>query len=130
MLIAEADRDELRAHFAKELSGEVRLRLARHAGACASCVRAEALATELTALSDRLTLETDVGSEPLPELRLIGAALGEVRFVGLPSGYEFPALIASIIDVSRGATGLSAETTSRLHALSQRVHIQVFTTPT
>ena len=33
-----------------------------------------------------------------------GGARGEVRFVGLPSGYEFPTFIDSIIDASRGKT--------------------------
>ena len=103
-----------------------------HAGACSLCARAEDVLEETAALSDRLTLVTGIetGEGPLPGIRLEGRARGEVGFVGLPAGYEFPTFIDSIIDVSRGTTSLSAEALERLAALAQRVHIQVFTTPT
>jgi hypothetical protein len=49
---------------------------------------------------------------------------------GLPSGYEFGTLVDAILDVSRGESGLSAETRQALAALARPVHIQVFSTPT
>ena len=129
-LIAGSDQEKLRKRFADELTGEVRVRLEIHAGECSPCTQAEQLLREITALSDRLTLSTEKGQSPLPEIRLEGGARGEVRFVGLPSGYEFPMFIDSIIEVSRGQTSLSPETLARIAALRHRVHIQVFTTPT
>ena len=131
-LITDSDQEKLRKRFAEGagLTGEVRVRLAIHTGECALCIQAEELLRETTALSDRLTLVTEEGEGPLPEIRLEGGARGEVRFLGLPSGYEFPTFIDSIIDVSRGETSLAADTLARLARLRHRVHIQVFTTPT
>jgi alkyl hydroperoxide reductase subunit AhpF len=96
------------------------------------CARAEDVLREMAALSDRLTLvtESEAGEGSLPGIRLGGAARGEVGFVGMPSGYEFPTFVDAIIDVSRGETSLSAGALERLAALGQRVLIQVFTTPT
>lgn len=53
-----------------------------------------------------------------------------VRFVGLPGGYEFSALLADVVDVSKGQTSLSAESRAAVHAIDRPIHIQVFVTPT
>lgn len=129
-LIADSDQAKLGQRFTDTLTGDVRLRLTIHARECSLCAQARQLLKEITALSDRLTLSTEKGQSPLPEIRLEGGARGEVRFVGLPSGYEFPMFIDSIIEVSRGQTSLSPQTLARMAALRHRVHIQVFTTPT
>lgn len=130
-LITAADADKLRLHFSQSLEGSVRLRLVTHADACALCEQAEALLAELAALSEYITLhrETDSGGA-LPEIRVDGKTSGIVRFVGLPSGYEFPAFIDSILDAANGATSLDTRSVERLRALGEQVHIQVFTTPT
>lgn len=52
-----------------------------------------------------------------------------VRFVGLPGGYEFSTLMADIVDVSRGRTSLSAATVEAVQAIQTPVHLQVFVTP-
>lgn len=53
-----------------------------------------------------------------------------VRFVGLPGGYEFSTLLADIVDVSRGRTDLSPAARAAVQAIESPVHIQVFVTPT
>lgn len=53
-----------------------------------------------------------------------------VRFLGLPAGYEFSTLLADIVDVSKGQTDLSAEALEAVRAIDTPVHIQVFVTPT
>jgi hypothetical protein len=53
-----------------------------------------------------------------------------VRFLGLPGGYEFSTLLADIVDVSRGRTDLSAEALEVVRSINSAVHIQVFVTPT
>lgn len=53
-----------------------------------------------------------------------------VRFLGLPAGYEFSTLLADIVDVSRGRTDLSDDAIAAVRAIDQPVHIQVFVTPT
>lgn len=52
-----------------------------------------------------------------------------VRFVGMPGGYEFSTLIADIVDVSKGRTDLSPAARAAVQAIDTPVHIQVFVTP-
>jgi hypothetical protein len=53
-----------------------------------------------------------------------------IRFLGVPSGYEFSNLIDSIVVASTGEPALSAETQTALAELATPIHIRVFTTPT
>ena len=53
-----------------------------------------------------------------------------VRYVGLPGGYEFSSLLADVVDISKGETSLSQATREAVRAIDQPVHIQVFVTPT
>jgi len=56
-----------------------------------------------------------------------------VRYFGAPSGYEAWGFVETIIQVSRGDSGLSSETVEtlrRLVKLGKRVKLQIFVTPT
>jgi hypothetical protein len=53
-----------------------------------------------------------------------------VRFIGLPGGYEFSTMLADIVDVSKGRTDLSPAARAAVQAIETPVHIQVFVTPT
>jgi glutaredoxin-like protein len=53
-----------------------------------------------------------------------------VRFVGLPAGYEFSTLLADVIDISKDRTDLSPEARAAIRAIESPVQIQVFVTPT
>ena len=53
-----------------------------------------------------------------------------IRFFGIPSGYEFASLIAAVVMVSSGDTGLADATTEALARLAEPLHIRVFVTPT
>ena len=52
-----------------------------------------------------------------------------VRFIGLPGGYEFSSLLAAIVDLSSGRTDLSAHARDVVGAIERPMHIQVFVTP-
>lgn len=108
---------------------------------CEFCAETRQLLEEVAALSDRITvavhdirgetaLAAETGVTHAPSLVLQGAARGGVRYVGIPSGYEFMTLLEDLIAVSRGTTGLRSETRQALRELSKNVHIQVFVTPT
>jgi hypothetical protein len=120
---------------------------------CATCAEAEPFARELATLSDHLEVVVhDVQVEPeaaelytlegqVPAILvepIAGAdagafasnAGGVLRFLGLPSGYEFSTLVADIVDVSSGKLGLSESTQRELRDLDQDLHLQVFVTPT
>jgi len=53
-----------------------------------------------------------------------------IRFYGIPSGYEFMSLLEAIKLVSAGQAELEPETLAFLEALEEPLHLQVFVTPT
>ena len=100
-----------------------------------------ALAKEVAALSDRLTVEVlnpyierdraaAYGLDVAPSIVVEGARDYGIRFLGFPGGYEFANLIDSIIVASSGEPGLSDSTKASLEALAEDVTIKVFATPT
>ena len=114
--------------FASELGGETNSQTV-------------ALAKEVAALSERLTVEVlnpyidrdraaAYGVEAAPSIVVEGERDYGIRFLGFPGGYEFANLIDSIIVASSGEPGLSEDTKASLDALAEDVTIKVFTTPT
>jgi hypothetical protein len=55
---------------------------------------------------------------------------GRIRFQGLATGTEFPALIDALERVSRAEHGLSQESLKALGELTDPTEIMVFATPT
>lgn len=53
-----------------------------------------------------------------------------IRYYGAPVGYEFATLLTDIADVSKGESNLKPETKEALKKIDQKVHLQVFATPT
>lgn len=112
---------------------------------CDFCAETRQLVEEVVALSDQISVEVRdfVADDEMAEVYAIDkipaiAILrgGDepkdygIRLFGIPSGYEFSTLIEDILMVSRGQHNLSDETVKQLASLDQRVHIQVFVTPT
>lgn len=123
------------------LAGPVKLVLFTSTVDCEMCDDTEALLRELTALSDRLTLEVhnrltepDVtaryGVDKSPALVLEGPAGARVRYYGIPAGYEFASLLEGLADAAAGGAELSADSRARLAELDKPVRVQVFVTPT
>jgi alkyl hydroperoxide reductase subunit AhpF len=105
------------------------------------CRQNEQLIREVAALDDRITVEVlnpaidreraeGYGIDQVPATVVEGARDYGLRFLGIPSGYEFSNLIDSIIVASSGETGLSETTKSSLAGLTGDVTIKVFSTPT
>ena len=157
-LLSEADQNQLQQLFAEQLQNSVRLRVLTRPPSklyipgqptYATCGEAEPFARELAGLSEKLEVVVhDVLTEPAlaDQYRVQGllpailvepvladdeaATCGALRFLGLPSGYEFSTLIADIVDVSTGQLALADSTQDELRALEQDLHLQVFVTPT
>ena len=53
-----------------------------------------------------------------------------IRYYGIPAGYEFAALLDTIIEVSKRDSGLAENIRQKLKEINLPVHIQVFVTPT
>ena len=150
VLISEADRETIRSHFSDNLDGEVEIVMFTERESpiiipgkqpCETCSQTQALLEEVASLSDKLKLTVNeistakeeafaLGIDRVPAFVCKGASRGRVRFFGIPSGYEFSALIADLIDVSTGTTDLTDETREFLGGLTEDVNIKVFTTPT
>jgi alkyl hydroperoxide reductase subunit AhpF len=99
------------------------------------------LIKEVAALSDKIAvkvmnphIEKDeaqtYGVSVTPAVVVEGAKDYGIRFLGIPSGYEFSNLMDSIIAVSRGEALLKEETKAALAGLTEDVTIKVFATPT
>jgi glutaredoxin-like protein len=138
-LLKEKDRQYLQDEFAK-LTEPVRLILFTQEFECASCRDTHTLLEETAALSEKIELiaydlvqnkEKTIayGVERVPAVIVEGERDYGIRFLGIPSGYEFSSLIEDIIDVGTGKTSLSDATKERLSQLEKTVHIQVFVTP-
>jgi alkyl hydroperoxide reductase subunit AhpF len=149
-LIPDKDQATIRAHFDERLESDVEIVMLTERPSpiiilgkqkCETCEDTESLLKEVVALSDKLKLTVHdvgvskdeavkLGIDRVPAFVLNGASRGKVRFFGIPSGYEFSALIADVVDVSRGATDLSDETREYLATLTEDLNLKVFTTPT
>jgi glutaredoxin-like protein len=138
-LLKEKDRQYLQDEFAK-LTEPVRLILFTQEFECASCRDTHTLLEETAALSEKIELITydlvqdkektiAYGVERVPAVIVEGERDYGIRFLGIPSGYEFSSLIEDIIDVGTGKTSLSDATKERLSQLEKPVHILVFVTP-
>ena len=147
--ISDADKETIRNHFAASLTGDVEIVMFTERESpiiipgtqpCETCAPTQEILEEVASLSDKLKLTVHeistakeqafaLGINRVPAFVFEGAARGRVRFFGIPSGYEFSALIADLVDVSNGSTDLSEATREYLSALTEDVNIKVFTTP-
>ena len=140
-LIADDVAEQLRKEFQK-LKDPVRLAVFSQALADPEGEQVKRLVDELAALEPRITAESwnfvldtekvaSLNIQRIPAIAILGAEKDYgIRMYGLPSGYEFGALVDTILDVSSGDSGLSAPTREALSALERPVHVQVFSTPT
>ena len=104
-------------------------------------VETERLVREVAACSDKVAVElynlhidrdkaAGYGIDRTPAIVVEGARDYGIRFFGIPAGYEFTNLIDGMQVAASGEPKLSPETLERLAGLTDRIHIQVFTTPT
>ncbi|HJQ71016.1 MAG TPA: thioredoxin family protein [Blastocatellia bacterium] len=149
-IISDKDQEFLRKHFEENITSNVEIIMFTERPSpiivpgkqeCETCEQTEALLKEVAALSDKIDLKVleiataaeeaaAYGIDRVPAFVLKGAARGQVRFFGIPIGYEFSAFIEDLVDTAAGATDLSEETRSFLASLAEPVNIKVFTTPT
>jgi glutaredoxin-like protein len=108
---------------------------------CMFCRETKALVKDICSLSEKIelvlydfTADTDLvkeyGIDKIPATVITRNATKNIRFFGIPSGYEYTGFIEAIIDVSKGSTGLKLETKQALKGIDKDIHIQTFVTPT
>jgi len=152
-LIPEPVRQQLKDRFETVVTGPVHLTLYTRPGSsrlilpaglgCPTCEDARQMAELLRdAAPEKITLEVvDVSRDAaraeideVAEVPTIAVASdsspGRIRFQGLPTGTEFPALIDAVERVSRAEHGLSEESVAALAQLTDPTEVLVFATPT
>jgi glutaredoxin-like protein len=132
--------------FKAELINPVELIYFSKQEECDTCQETLQLVMELVELSPLLNVNVyDIDEHTqlarqyhidyAPGLVIAGKELGKyvdygIRFLGIPSGYEFSSLIHSIGLVSRRDSGLKPEIRKEINALTTPVNLKVFVTPT
>ncbi|MEE8443511.1 MAG: thioredoxin family protein, partial [Dehalococcoidia bacterium] len=93
-----------------------------------------------TGLSRKLHLEVmdfysenqaakDAAVERIPAIIMTANGTSNVKFYGIPMGYEFTAILEGLVTLSRGVSPLSLDTRKKLKRIKADVHIKVFVTP-
>ena len=144
------DRQALQERFRKELKRKVTIRLFTQTMGqliipgreCPTCPQTRQILEELTSLSPMLEMEAvdfhgqtqkaqENGVERIPAIVMGKDGAGSnVKYYGIPSGYEFVTIIEDLIALSQPKSPLSTDTRKKLKLVDQDVHIQVFVTPT
>jgi alkyl hydroperoxide reductase subunit AhpF len=140
-ILASRDQDAVRHEF-QRIQGPVKLVVfSQELVAGDLCRQNEQLVREVAELDDRISVEVlnpaidreraeGYGIDQVPAIVVEGARDYGIRFLGIPSGYEFSNLIDSIIVASSGDAQLSEATKTSLAGLTGDVQIKVFSTPT
>ena len=108
---------------------------------CETCEPTKQILGEIAELSDRITVEEHTllleselaatfGVDRVPAIAVVGAQDYGIRFLGIPSGYEFMSLLDAIQVVSAGDSGLTQSSRAMLAGLESPLALQVFVTPT
>ena len=123
------------------LTGQVRIVHFTKKEGCPSCAAQVQLLRELSALSEKFSLEVhqiDDDKElaahyrisKVPATLVMGRKDNGIRFYGITLGYEFPSLLSAIMMASTGRSGLEPEMEEMVKAIGKDVHIQVIVTLT
>jgi len=124
-----------------DLPNPVRLVFFTQALNCETCEPTRQILGELAELSDKITVEehnflleqeaaAGYGIDRVPAVAVVGARDYGIRFLGIPSGYEFMSLLDAIRSVSSGDSGLTDASRALLAGLESPLALEVFVTPT
>ncbi len=147
-VLQEQTRNAIRQRFATELKGDVSIRMYTRLNSllyipgreCAGCEPTRQLLEEVCALSDRVDLEVidfygdteralALGIDRVPAVLIGRAGKDNVRYFGMPSGFETQVLLDTITAASTNRRRLQLETRRQLKRLKEDVHVKVFVTP-
>ena len=123
-----------------KLQGDVTIVYFTEVVNCRHCRQERELLIELADLSHKLHLEVynftadrDVADQyeidKVPGFVLVGKKDYGIRYFGMPSDFEFQALLEDLVRVSSGQSGLSPDIAKRLDSVSSPLHLEVLTTP-
>ena len=132
-----------KSYVKKTLGGmkdEVRLVLfSRDGGECKYCGETEGLLSDIAAADPRVKVEIlslkkdaarakELGIDKVPGIALLGKKDHNLRYFGLPSGYDFIPFVETIRAVGDDNPGISRESAALLAKLTKPVQLSVFVT--
>lgn len=135
--------DKDRKYVASTLAGmkaDVRLVLfSRDGGECKYCDETEGLLADVAAAAPRVAVEVlslkkdaaraqELGIDKVPGIAILGKKDYNLRYFGLPSGYDFTPFVETVLAVANDDPGLSGETVAMLAKLKKPVQLSVFVT--
>jgi thioredoxin reductase (NADPH) len=136
------NRDTIKEIVSKAIQKPVEVLLFSQKFACGSCSNTAELVGELASLNQNIMLSVvfledeeklaeRLGVDKVPAI-LIRAPHGEynMRFFGLPNGYEFPVLLEGLAMASSGTSGMKERLRETVKKIDKRIRIKIFTTPT
>ncbi|PUA32029.1 MAG: glutaredoxin [Candidatus Terraquivivens tikiterensis] len=140
-ILKEKEKKIVAEKLGRNMENEVKLVVFTQDFECEYCATNRELMEDLASLSDKIRLEVfdfekdyekaqRWGIDKIPATAVFGTREYGIRFFGLPTGYEFPAFLDTIVDASRGTTNLQPATKEKIKGVKEPVHIQVFVTPT
>ncbi len=140
MAIPDSQKEHLKKHFA-ELTEDVKLIVFTQENECQFCKETRDVALELGTLSPKIKTKVydfvlngdealNYNIKKIPAIAIVGRRDYGIRYYGVPAGYEFPALVDAILDVSKGTTTLPDTVRKKLAEIKKPVHIQSFVSPT
>lgn len=135
----QATKEQVKVMFAA-LDAEVTAHLFVKEHDCLYCGDTAEIINQVAELSDKVKVEkhtdeigegmaAELGIRRHPTIVLHGKDKYKVRFLGIPAGHEFGALIAGIVAVSTGSVPLEKDIIDDIIDIDKPLHIQVFTTP-
>lgn len=139
-LISEADGQEIRERLS-EMVNPVRLIHFTQEFNLEYGREAKQLVEELSGFSDKLSAEVynflldkdrvaEYGIDKVPATVIRNGKDYGIRFYGIPAGYEFSTILDTILAVSKGDSGLKAESRAKLATITEPLQLEVFVTPT
>lgn len=139
-ILAPSDAARVREMLA-DLPGPVRLVFFTQTLNCETCEPTKQILGEVAELSEQITVEehnfplekdlaAQYGVDRVPAIAVVGAQDYGVRFLGIPSGYEFMSLLDAIAIVAAGDSGLNDTSRAVVAGLESPLALQVFVTPT
>ena len=139
-ILSPSDAGRVREMLA-DLPNPVRLVFFTQTLNCETCEPTKQILGEVAELSGQITIEehnfllekdtaAGYGIDRVPAIAVVGAKDYGIRFLGIPSGYEFMSLIDAIKLVSAGDSRLSEPSRAVLAGIGSPVVLQVFVTPT
>ena len=147
-VLQERARNAIRQQFETELKSDVSIRMYTRLNSllyipgreCMNCESTRQLLEEVCSLSDRVELQVidfygdtesalALGIDRIPAVLIGPAGKDNVRYFGMPSGFEMQVLLDTMTAAATKRSRLQLETRRQLKRLKEDVHIKVFVTP-